>query len=59
MAEQAWADPAKSAAAIAGIPLGHFARVEEVVAPILFLLSEGASMISGASLPVDGGYTIA
>lgn len=59
MAEQAWADPAKSAAAIAGIPLGRFARVEEVVAPILFLLSEGASMISGASLPVDGGYTIA
>ena len=59
MAAQAWADPAKSAAAIAGIPLGRFARVEEVVAPILFLLSEGASMISGASLPVDGGYTIA
>lgn len=59
MAEQAWADPAKSAAAIAGIPLGRFARVEEVVAPILFLLSEGASMISGAALPVDGGYTIA
>ena len=59
MAEQAWADPAKSAAAIAGIPLGRFARVEEVVAPILFLFSEGASMISGASLPVDGGYTIA
>lgn len=59
MAEQAWADPEKSAAAIRGIPLGRFARVEEVVAPILFLLSDGASMVSGVALPVDGGYTIA
>ncbi|QNK70702.1 SDR family oxidoreductase [Variovorax sp. PAMC26660] len=58
MAEQAWADPVKSAAAIRGIPLGRFAQVEEVVAPILFLLSDGASMVSGVALPVDGGYTI-
>jgi NAD(P)-dependent dehydrogenase (short-subunit alcohol dehydrogenase family) len=58
MAEQAWADPAKSAAALRNIPLGRFAQVDEVVAPILFLLSDGASMISGAALPVDGGYTI-
>jgi NAD(P)-dependent dehydrogenase (short-subunit alcohol dehydrogenase family) len=58
MAEQAWADPAKSAAALANIPMGRFAQVEEVVAPILFLLSDGASMISGVALPVDGGYTV-
>jgi NAD(P)-dependent dehydrogenase (short-subunit alcohol dehydrogenase family) len=58
MAEQAWADPAKSATALRNIPLGRFAQVDEVVAPILFLLSDGASMISGAALPVDGGYTI-
>ncbi|MET3439994.1 NAD(P)-dependent dehydrogenase (short-subunit alcohol dehydrogenase family) [Variovorax paradoxus] len=58
MAEQAWVDPAKSAAALRNIPLGRFAQVDEVVAPILFLLSDGASMISGAALPVDGGYTI-
>jgi len=58
MAEQAWSDPAKSAAALRNIPLGRFAQVDEVVAPILFLLSDGASMVSGAALPVDGGYTI-
>lgn len=58
MAEQAWADPAKSSAALRNIPLGRFAQVDEVVAPILFLLSGGASMISGVALPVDGGYTI-
>jgi NAD(P)-dependent dehydrogenase (short-subunit alcohol dehydrogenase family) len=58
MAQQAWSDPAKSAGALKNIPLGRFAQVEEVVAPILFLLSDGASMVSGAALPVDGGYTI-
>jgi NAD(P)-dependent dehydrogenase (short-subunit alcohol dehydrogenase family) len=58
MAEQAWADPVKSAGALRNIPLGRFAQVEEVVAPILFLLSDGASMVSGVALPVDGGYTI-
>jgi len=58
MAEQAWSDPAKSAGALKNIPLGRFAQVEEVVAPVLFLLGDGASMVSGAALPVDGGYTI-
>jgi len=58
MAEEAWADPAKSAAVLRNIPMGRFAQVEEVVAPILFLLSDGASMVSGVALPVDGGYTI-
>jgi NAD(P)-dependent dehydrogenase (short-subunit alcohol dehydrogenase family) len=58
MAQRAWSDPVKSAVALKNIPLGRFAQVEEVVAPILFLLSDGASMVSGAALPVDGGYTI-
>ncbi|MDQ0042960.1 MULTISPECIES: SDR family oxidoreductase [Variovorax] len=58
MAAEAWADPAKSAAVLRNIPMGRFAEVEEVVAPILFLLSDGASMVSGVALPVDGGYTI-
>ena len=29
----------------------------EIAAPIAFLLSDDASMITGVSLPVDGGYT--
>ena len=58
MAAEAWADPAKSAAVLRNIPMGRFAEVGEVVAPILFLLSDGASMVSGVALPVDGGYTI-
>jgi dihydroanticapsin dehydrogenase len=38
-------------------PLGRFARPEEIAEAILFLASEGASFITGAVLPVDGGYT--
>ncbi|MCS6947868.1 MAG: glucose 1-dehydrogenase [Steroidobacteraceae bacterium] len=39
------------------IPLGRIGRVEEVVAAVVFLASPAASLITGASLLVDGGYT--
>ncbi|CCG04012.1 SDR family oxidoreductase [Blastococcus saxobsidens] len=39
------------------MPLGRWATEEEIAAPIVFLLGDGASMISGVSLPIDGGYT--
>ncbi|MDE1533648.1 SDR family oxidoreductase [Pseudomonas carnis] len=57
MAAMAWSDPAKRDPALAAIPLGRFAQPAEVALPVLFLLSDAASMISGVSLPVDGGYT--
>jgi len=57
MAELAWSDAAKSAPMLQAIPLRRFARPEEVAWPVMFLLSAAASMISGACLPVDGGYT--
>jgi 3-oxoacyl-[acyl-carrier protein] reductase len=37
------------------IPVGRFARVEEVAAAVVFLASERASMITGSGLVVDGG----
>lgn len=37
------------------IPMGRPARVEEVAAPIVWLLSKEASFISGACLDVSGG----
>ncbi|CAN7473043.1 SDR family oxidoreductase [Paraburkholderia sp. DD10] len=57
MAVQAWSDPAKREPALRAIPLQRFAESAEVAAPIMFLLSDAASMISGVCLPIDGGYT--
>ncbi|XP_015920943.1 L-xylulose reductase [Parasteatoda tepidariorum] len=41
----------------AAIPLGEFPEPEDVVKAVLFLLSEDSRMITGAHLPIDGGYT--
>lgn len=57
MAAMAWGDPVKRDPMLAAIPLGRFAEPAQVAAPVLFLLSEGAGMISGVCMPVDGGYT--
>lgn len=38
-------------------PLGRLGRVGEVVAAVMFLMSEQSSFTTGVSLPVDGGWT--
>jgi NAD(P)-dependent dehydrogenase (short-subunit alcohol dehydrogenase family) len=38
-------------------PLGRRATVDEIAAPFVFLASPAASYVTGAILPVDGGYT--
>lgn len=39
------------------IPLGRIGRLEEVTGAIVFLCSPAASLITGASLTIDGGWT--
>ncbi len=39
------------------VPLQRFGRPEEVARAALFLISDEASFITGAALPVDGGIT--
>jgi NAD(P)-dependent dehydrogenase (short-subunit alcohol dehydrogenase family) len=41
----------------ATIPQGRFAEPAEVAAAVLYLASDESSSVTGATLPVDGGYT--
>ncbi|MGH9691223.1 MAG: SDR family NAD(P)-dependent oxidoreductase [Candidatus Acidiferrales bacterium] len=43
--------------AISRIPLGRIGKISEVVGAIVFLASPAASLITGASLAIDGGWT--
>ncbi|KAJ8923031.1 hypothetical protein NQ315_001579 [Exocentrus adspersus] len=51
-----WSDPALSQPMLAKIPLGRFGEISDVVAAVLFLLSDQASLVSGICFPVDGGF---
>jgi NAD(P)-dependent dehydrogenase (short-subunit alcohol dehydrogenase family) len=41
------------------IPLGLIGKPEDAVGPILFLLSDAARLVTGATLAVDGGRSVA
>jgi len=41
----------------AKVPLGRVGQSSEAAGPVLFLLSEASSYITGHNLPVDGGWT--
>lgn len=50
-------NPEEKAAEVANaIPLGRIAESEDVAAVVAFLASEEASYLTGASIPVEGGY---
>jgi NAD(P)-dependent dehydrogenase (short-subunit alcohol dehydrogenase family) len=57
MTQPFFADKAFRDGVLQKIPLGRIGTIDEVVAAVTFLASPGASLITGASLLVDGGYT--
>ncbi len=52
-------DATRSAAILARTPFGRWGHPQEIAGPVMFLASEAASFITGAILPVDGGYSAA
>jgi NAD(P)-dependent dehydrogenase (short-subunit alcohol dehydrogenase family) len=50
------ADPAKIDALLSHVPMRRYAQADELAGPAMFLCSPLASYITGAILPVDGGY---
>jgi NAD(P)-dependent dehydrogenase (short-subunit alcohol dehydrogenase family) len=54
-----WGRPEIGGPLLERMPLGRFATEEDIAGPIVFLLSDLASMVNGVALPIDGGYTIA
>jgi NAD(P)-dependent dehydrogenase (short-subunit alcohol dehydrogenase family) len=54
----AWSNEAVSARMREAIALGRFGELPEIVAPVLFFLTSGASYTTGQTLRVDGGLSL-
>ena len=49
-------DKARAGYALGHTPMGRFGKVEELQGAAIFLASDSASFVTGASISVDGGY---
>jgi NAD(P)-dependent dehydrogenase (short-subunit alcohol dehydrogenase family) len=48
-------DPDHAAKMVAGVPLGRAGTPDDVARAVLFCASDLSAMVSGVTLPVDGG----
>jgi len=49
-------NPAANQAVLERTPMKRWAEPEDMAGPVMFLCSPAAAFITGAILPVDGGY---
>lgn len=52
------ANPERNAELVGRTPMGRWGRPEDLVGPALFLCSPLAGFVTGAVLPVDGGFMV-
>jgi len=51
-------DPERYEAFVAQVPMGRWGELDEIGGVVVFLASDTASFITGASITVDGGWTV-
>lgn len=51
--------PERQARAVARVPMGRFGEVDEVAGAAVYLAGPAAAYVTGATLPVDGGFLAA
>ena len=49
--------PPRGERVLAKTPMGRYGDPVEMCGPVIFLCSEAASLVNGAVLPVDGGFS--
>ena len=52
-------DPEADRRIISRTPAGRWGEPSDLVGPVVFLASSAAAFVTGAVLPVDGGYSSA
>ena len=57
LAQEMFADAQVKREALERIPIGRLGRMEEVAAGVVYLASEGADLVTGHHLLLDGGWT--
>jgi len=55
--ENLFADPAWQERVLRLIPVGRFCETQDLVGAVVFLASDASDMVTGVTLPVDGGWT--